>query len=125
MRRGGLGRRGLALAATALLALAACRAERTESGSGPAALRGGCASPAPLQGTPDPRTPAYIVVYKEGVDAAAETQRLATALGFTPTFVYASLPGFAAALGDSALRAVRCAASVRYVEHDQPASIAR
>ena len=77
-----------------------------------------CASPAPLLGQRDPLAPLMLVMYKDGVDATAETARLAQALGFTPTHVYGAIGGFAAALSPDVTAAVRCAPSVRFVEHD-------
>ena len=109
---------GLAALAAAVV-LAAC-----DEATSPAAAAGNCADPAPLRGQADPRAPGYIVVFQDAVDARAETARLAEAYGFTPRRVYeAALKGFSAELSAGALAAVRCEATVRYVEHDGVASI--
>lgn len=84
-----------------------------------------CADPAPLLGQFDPTAPGFIVVYRDGVDAAAETSRLAGKYDFTPTSVYTSaLHGFAARLPSAAVAGVRCERSVAYVEHDASAWLA-
>jgi hypothetical protein len=72
-----------------------------------------------LLGREDPAAPGVIVVYGEGVDVIAETNRLAIKYAFTPAYVYtAALHGFAAALTSEAVAGVRCEPSVAYVEHD-------
>lgn len=96
-----------------LLLAAACRALPVAAGDVVACLR-----PAPLEGRPDPRAPGYVVRYHDGVDAAAETSRLAQRHGFRPDVVYRTLPGFAAELSAAALAGVRCEASVKRVAHD-------
>ena len=76
-------------------------------------------SPAPLHGSPDPATPGYIVVYRDGTNADDVTDELAEAHGFTPRHVFRNaLPGFAAELSDDALAAVRRHPAVKYVEHE-------
>lgn len=84
-----------------------------------------CAHPAALTGTPDPRTAGkYIVVFRDGTDAAATTARLAQKHGFQPRHVYQhALQGFSAPLTDTQLAGVRCEAEVKYVSHDGVASI--
>ena len=79
-----------------------------------------CENPAPLLGQFDPQAPRYIVVYRAGVDAGAETDRLATKYGFQPRFVYThALGGFSAELAPSVVAAVRCEATVDYMEFVQ------
>jgi hypothetical protein len=84
-----------------------------------------CAQPAALTGTPDPRTAGkYIVVFRDGTDAAGTAQRLAQKYGFEPRHVYEhALQGFSAPLSDTQLAGVRCEAEVKYVSHDGVASI--
>ena len=83
------------------------------------------AEPAPLLGTPSPGADGYIVVYRDGTDPDAVTEALAAELGFSPRYVFRSaLLGFAAALADDALDAVRRHPAVRYVEHDAPMRMA-
>ncbi|HEV2147768.1 MAG TPA: hypothetical protein VGR37_10230 [Longimicrobiaceae bacterium] len=60
----------------------------------------------------------YIVRYRDGTDAAAETRRLAERHRFRPRFVYTGISGFAADLSAHALAGVRCEPSVRSVSHD-------
>ena len=102
-----------------LVATAACSAVAESSADGR------CRSPAPLEGRSSAGTPGYIVVFRDGTDARVETDRLARRLRFTPRHVYTSaILGFAATLTAPQLAAVRCTPSVRYVEHDAPASTA-
>ena len=83
-----------------------------------------CADPAPLRGQPDSRAPGYIVVFKDNVAARPETNRLATAYGFTPRHIYEfALQGFSAELTPAVVAVVRCEASVQSVEHDGFVSI--
>ena len=96
------------LTATAVL-MAGCG-----NASGPAGL---CADPAPLNGSPDPAAPRFIVMYREGTDAAAETSRLAERYDFTPRHVWTALLGFSAELTPTALAGVRCEESVATVSH--------
>lgn len=78
-----------------------------------------CAQPAPLLGRSDPAAPGFIIQYRDGVDAVAETGRLAGKYGFTPSYVYtAALHGFAAVLTAEVLAALRCEATVANVEHN-------
>jgi hypothetical protein len=78
-----------------------------------------CANPVPLSGKYDPRAPGYIVVYHADVNAAQETTRLAALYAFTPRSVWTSaLQGFAADLTPEVVAAVRCEATVDYVEYD-------
>ena len=78
-----------------------------------------CAQPAPLLGRYEPAAPGFIVEYRDGVDAVAETGRLASKYDFTPTHVYtAALHGFAATLTSDVVAGLRCEESVAYVEHD-------
>ena len=85
-----------------------------------------CDTPAPLLGHFDPGAPDYIVTFRAGVDAQAETAQLATQYGFTPTFVYtAALHGFAAALLPETVADVRCEVSVAAIEYDQVVYLAK
>lgn len=78
-----------------------------------------CLRPAPLLGSYDPAAPGFIVVYRNGVDAVAETKVLAAKYQFTPTSVWtAALQGFAAEMSPQAVAAVRCEPSVLDVEHN-------
>jgi hypothetical protein len=78
-----------------------------------------CASPAPLQGAPDPRAPGFIVVFRDGTDVDATVGRLTARYAFQTKHVYRSaLLGFAADLTPVQLAGVRCEAEVKYVEHD-------
>ena len=81
-----------------------------------------CASPAPLHGIPDWSDPdfrGFIVMYRKGTDAIAETARLSARYGFTPRFVYRHVfPGFAGELTPEAVNGVRCEGTVSLVEVD-------
>lgn len=77
-----------------------------------------CLHPAPLDGRFDPRAPGYVVMYRDGTDAAAETWRLALRHRFRPGHVYTVLLGFSADLSVQALAGVRCEDSVRLVSHN-------
>jgi hypothetical protein len=95
-----------------LLALAGCGVQFTEVGSP-------CANPAPLEGRRNSAAPGYIVVFKDGTDAAAATEQLARKHGFVPSYVYTrALAGFAAQFPDSTLAALRCEPVVKYISHD-------
>jgi hypothetical protein len=71
-----------------------------------------------VQGTFDTRAPGYIVAFDAGVPAQETTNVLAARYGFTPAYVYASPPGFAAQLTDAALAGLRCESVVKAIEHD-------
>src|SRR5688500_14166889 len=98
----------------ALLAatLAACSESPTAGGAeiDRSAGTAQCLQPAALTGTPDARTAGrYIVVVKDGTDAAGTAQRLAQKYGFEPRHVYEhALQGFSAPLSDGQLAGVRC-----------------
>jgi hypothetical protein len=77
-----------------------------------------CTSPAPLYGQFDPRAPDYIVMYRDGVSSSEETARLDAVYGFTPTYVWTAVAGFAANLDDDVRDMLRCESSVKLVEHD-------
>ncbi len=80
--------------------------------------------PAPLLGSPSAAAGGYIVVYRDGTDPDAVTDALSAAHGFVPRHVFRhALLGFAAALPDDALDAVRRHPAVKYVEHDAPVRI--
>lgn len=77
-----------------------------------------CAEPVPLLGEYDPGAPGFIVMFRAGVDAELETERLATEYGFEPRYVYQSLPGFAAELDMAIVWAIRCEESVKLVGYN-------
>ena len=78
-----------------------------------------CAHPAPLLGHYDAAAPGFIVEYRNGIDAVAETKILAAKYHFTPTSVWTSaLEGFAAEMSTQAVAGVRCEATVLEVEHN-------
>ena len=102
-----------------LVFLVACDANRAIAPVPPTVeiVQPPCESPAALLGEFDPAAPGYIVVYREGVDAAGETDRLAMKYGFQPRFVYTHvLGGFSAELTPQTVAAVRCEATVDYVQ---------
>ncbi len=100
-----------------LLGLEACLGL---SGSG---LRPPCEHPAPLLGKPDPAAPGYLVVFHEGVQARAETDRVAARYGFRPIHVYEhALRGFSADLTPAVVANLRCEANVRYIEYNATVS---
>jgi hypothetical protein len=75
--------------------------------------------PAPVLGKYDPAAPGFIVQYRDGIDAVAETSRLASKYGFTPTYVYsAALRGFTASLTPDVVASLQCELSVANIEHD-------
>src|SRR5215217_3347484 len=71
-----------------------------------------------VQGTFDARAPDYIVAYEAGVPAQATTSALAAKYGFTPKYVWDTVPGFAAPLTDAAVEGLRCESVVKRIEHD-------
>jgi hypothetical protein len=77
-----------------------------------------CEDPLPIEGTFTPEAPGYIVMFRDGTDAAAETARLAGRYGFTPNFVYEAVGGFAGLLEPEAVAGIRCEPSVMIIEHD-------
>jgi hypothetical protein len=106
----------------AAAALAACSESPTAAGEVADEIHAAaqCSQPAPLAGTPDPRTAgSYIVVYHDATDPAAATARLARKYGFTPRYVYQhALKGFAAPLTDVQVAGIRCESETLYVHHD-------
>ena len=73
-----------------------------------------------------PRIPGrYIVVFEDAVpDPGTLTDRLATALGFTPTQRYShAIEGFAAPLSDGVVAALRADPKVAFVAPDRPATV--
>ena len=87
-------------------------------------VRPPCANPAPLLGQFDPQAPRYIVVYRDGVDAGVETDRLAMKYEFQPNFVYThALGGFSAELTPPVVADLRCEGTVNYMEFDQRVTI--
>ena len=113
-------RRFLLAPLISVIFLVACR-----DAAGPdLAVRPACLFPAPLSGQPDPRAPAYIVVFEDNVDARSEANRLATLYGFTPRAIWESaLKGFWSDLTPNVVAAIRCEASVQSVAHDAFVSI--
>ena len=78
-----------------------------------------CLRPAPLLGSYYAAAPGFIVQYRNGVDAVAETKILAAKYQFTPSSVWTSaLQGFAAEMSPRAVAGVRCEPSVLEVEHN-------
>ena len=74
-----------------------------------------CEHPAPLLG--NPAVSAYIVMYRDGVDATLETERLATKYGFQPRYVFThGTGGFSAALTSQVLAEIRCEATIDFTE---------
>jgi len=87
-------------------------------------VRPPCEHPAALLGEFDPQAPRYIVVYRDSVDAEAETARLAAKYEFQPRFVYTHVPGgFSAELTPPVVADVRCEAKVDNMEFDQRITI--
>ena len=82
-----------------------------------------CANPAPVFGTYDPQAPGYIVLLDEGVDPAAEANRLASLYGFELSDVYQTVPGFSATFSNEILEQLRCESTVASISHDQTAYI--
>lgn len=77
-----------------------------------------CAAPAPLRLAPIPAE-GWIVLYENGVDAAATTAALTTKYGFTPTTVYENaLRGFVAELTHAVIASLRCETVVTSVEQN-------
>jgi hypothetical protein len=73
-----------------------------------------------------PRIPGrYIVVFEDAVaDPGTLTDRLATALGFSPTQRYShAIEGFAAPLSDGVVAALRADPKVAFVAPDRPATV--
>ena len=83
-----------------------------------------CSNPVPVSGQAFV-APGYIVFLKSGVDAVAETKRLATVYGFNPTNVYDALGGFFAAdLPPAILEPLRCEPSIQYIGFNGLAELA-
>ena len=107
-----------------LLATAACGGNLLPEPEPTTLVTPTCESPAPLLGKPDARAPGYIVVFKDGTDVDRAVAELAGRYGFRTRYVYRGGPlGFAAELTAAQVAGVRCASTVRYVEHDAVASI--
>lgn len=82
-------------------------------------VRPRCRTPAPLEGTYDPRAPGFIVQLHDTVNVALEAARLAQAYAFTPTSVLTSVHMVTTpALSDTTVAALRCEATVVSVAHD-------
>ena len=107
-------RRAIGPLMAGVLVLSACGDDVAPSPEPPAE----CTNPAPLLGEHDPRAPGFIVMFHSGVDAQAETQRLAAKYDFAPNYVFRTLPGFSAALELSTVAGIRCEESVSLVEHN-------
>ena len=102
-----------------LLATAACGGDLLPRTDPAAFVTPTCESPAPLLRTPDPRAPGYIVVFKDGTDVDRAVAELAGRYGFRTKYVYRGGPlGFAAEMTGAQVAGVRCASTVRYVDHD-------
>lgn len=100
-----------------ILASGACH-----DGTGPS-LR--CFDPVPLDRRADPESPVYIVMFRDGVDGAGETARLAAIHDFAPRHVYTSgTTGFSAELSEAALAGIRCERSVRSISPNDIVTIA-
>ena len=83
-----------------------------------------CLAPAPLTGSPASANGRYIVAFRDGVDAAAETARLGAKYGFAPLHVYETvLSGFNAQLTPEVAAALRCERSVRLMSYDDPITL--
>jgi hypothetical protein len=83
-----------------------------------------CLAPAPLSGSPVSADRRYIVTFEDGIDAAAETARLAAKYGFTPLHIYETvLSGFNAQLTPETAHALRCERSVRLMSYDSAGSL--
>jgi hypothetical protein len=83
-----------------------------------------CWNPVPMTGRVDsnlrtsmPQAPAYVIAYRPGVDAAAETMRLQAVYGIAPKSAGAT--GFAADLAASVLAQMRCEPSISSIAHNQ------
>ena len=82
-----------------------------------------CPDSVPLLGTFDPDAPDFIVRFQDTVNAAVETDRLGALYGFTPTFVYQTVPvGFAALIPLSTVTVLRCEPKVVSVSYDATAT---
>lgn len=77
-----------------------------------------CRDPAPLYGQFDPRAPGCVVVFRRGLDAMAETQRLEERYGFTATWVWALEPGFSARFDAGVRDRLQCDPAVQYIVYD-------
>lgn len=100
----------LLLAPLALVALAACDLPMDPGARLP------CRRAVPVSGQPASLVrDQYIVMYRDGTDARATTDRLAQRYGFVPSYVYEYVLGFSAELSADALDGVRCAPEVQSV----------
>ena len=100
-----------------IVAATACH-EPTDAG------RPACLAPAPLTGTSAAENSRYIVTFRAGIDATAETASLSVKYGFTPIHVYVTvLSGFNAELTTSVVAALRCERSIRTISYDQPGTL--
>lgn len=102
-------------------ALSACGTDSTPlDPSLSTAIAPACSNPAPLHGTPHPKTAgSYIVVYHDAVDVQLVTARFAKQYGFKPKYVYQhALRGFATVLSAEMVAGIRCEPEVNGVSHD-------
>lgn len=107
-----------------LLATAACGGDLLPQPDPAPIVTPTCESPAPLLGTRDARAPGYIVVFKDGTNVDREVADLVARHGITVKHVYRSaILGFAAEMTAAQVAGVRCASTVRYVEHDGVVSV--
>jgi hypothetical protein len=77
-----------------------------------------CAEPAPLMGSPGPRTVDYSVLLHDDVDAIAETARLSQVYRIRPTSVLTLIPVFFAMLDDDTRDRLRCEPTVKSIEYN-------
>ena len=76
-----------------------------------------CSSPAPFNKF-SCVAPGYIVVYKDGTNAATVTAQLEAKYGFRSLAVWQIVPGFAALLSVQTVAALRCEPAVRFIEEN-------
>lgn len=90
-------------------------ATSTTTMSGPAAS---CTNPTPVLGTFSPAAPGYIILFRNGINAQDETNRLAGLYKFQPTHIYQSIGGFSATFSTDVLEHLRCEANIKSIEFD-------
>lgn len=111
-------RAGLSGIAVVFLVASACTDSPPTSSRNLSPVEADCANPAPLYGEFDPNAPDYDVVFHDGIDPIAETDRLAAVYGFTPTSVHTFVPVFFAPLTDDVRDRLRCEPSVQLIEYN-------
>lgn len=80
-----------------------------------------CDEPAPLEGQPDPRAPAYLVTLRAEVDPAKEQARIDKTYGLSSRLVIGRTLIFAS-LTDEQRDMLRCDPAVAVVAHDAVAT---